>query len=231
MSRVWISAIAFGFLLACTVTNTEGSAPSKGTDRANDTNTSQSDGGEPTGDAASSSKPRASETEITFDTDGTCNAFTACGGNPTGTYDYQSGCVANVFASIRQSCPGLDTSGVVIKGKGTVYLDGVTLTRVISSHATGTVVFPQACNPVGCTALANALRPGFESITCTGTTSCTCTISKRSVANDANTYTISGSTLTTGAGDRFEFCDKSGTIEYRGAGADADEGTWTLKKR
>jgi hypothetical protein len=214
MTRV--CSLAFVFLLACTVTNT---------DRGG------ADVGAPTADGGSSSKLPASETEVTLDTDGTCNVFTACGGDPRGTYDYQSGCVANVFASIRESCTGLDTSGIVIRGKGTVSLDGVTLTRAISSHATGTLVFPQACNPLGCAALANALRPGFESISCTGTTSCTCTISKRSVANDANTYTIQGSTLTTGAGDRFDFCDKTGTIEYRGAGADEDEGIWTLEKR
>jgi hypothetical protein len=222
---------------ACSTTVNEGGPGSSNpSSNGSDAGTnSQGDGGSPSSDGQAQNpgdKPAASNAEANIELDGTCPSFTACGGNPSGTYDYTAGCIDDVFANARQQCPGLDTSKAKVTIKGSIYfLANSALHRAITVTTSGSITFPQSCTAGQCATVENALKGTFDSVSCTGSSDCTCTISNVESESDATTYTISGSTVTTGDGEKYSICEKSGTLEYKGKSAGAEEGVWTLKKR
>lgn len=221
-------------LAACTVTSTEGpnnpSGPGNDPPAGSDGGTSGSDAGQG-GDSSTTEKPPASTTPVTVDIDGTCPAFTPCGGNPQGTYDYVGGCVEDVFAEVRNECPGLDSSGASVTGKGSIYFIGNTLHRNVSTTISGTIVLPAACAAGQCALVAAQLTPLFGSVSCTGTASCSCTINHTVTTDDVTTYSISGNVAVTQDGATYEICENGSDLEYKGAGPGSEEGTYQLKKR
>lgn len=224
LSSVIVSVVT---LAACTVTSTNDPPGSNTNPPSTNDPPSGGDGGTP----SSSDKPPAAKTAAPIDIDGTCPAFAACGGSPQGTYDYRSGCVDDVFADVRNSCPAVVTDGVDVTVTGSIYFLGNALHRSVTTQISGSIVFPASCTFGQCAMLQTQLGSAYDSISCTGSSSCTCTISDSKKTEDATTYTISGSTLTTADGDTYSICENGSDFEYKGAGAGSEQGVFQLKKR
>lgn len=230
---------SFVSLVACTVQNSPGtggasSSSSGGSSSGGSSGAPSADGGGTTSSSSGGSSgssggnPSGGPVKI----DGTCSAFQACGGNPQGTYDYTGGCIEDVFAGARGACSALDTSKAEVNVKGSIEFTGNALKRNVTVTIGGHIVFPSTCTSgIPCSAIENELKNGFDSVTCTGSTACDCTISKTESDTDATTYTIQGSLVTTADGDEYSICEKGADLSYSGKSVDSEQGSFTLKKR
>jgi hypothetical protein len=161
-----------------------------------------------------------------------CPAYTACGGDPDGAFDYSKGCVGDIFADARTQCPTLDTTGLTTTVTGTIYfIGGNALHRNVRLDISGTVVIPASCAAGQCTTVQTELTNAGVKATCTGSAECTCTVTQNETRTDATTYTKSGNTVTTADGDSYEICLQGSKLTYKGASAQAEDGTWELTKR
>lgn len=226
MRRLLLALVlgSFASVVACSVENNPSPAPAPG-----DPNTG-SDPGDPNS-PTDPSKPAASTTAAEVDIDGTCTSFSACGGAPQGTYDYTGGCIEDVFAQARNACPALDTSKANVTVKGSIYFAGNALTRDVSVTLSGSITLPQSCTAGMCSAIETQLKSAFDSVSCSGSSDCTCTISKTDVEKSATTYTVSGNTATTADGETYSICEQGADFKYSGKSAGSEEGVYTLKKR
>jgi cytoskeletal protein RodZ len=136
-----------------------------------------------------------------------------------------------VFKAARKQCPTLDTTNAKVTVTGSLTFASPALTRKATIKLSGTIVAPQACTAGQCAAAEALLKSSFDSVTCTGTSDCTCTIAKEDKLDDATTYTVSGNTITTNGGETYDFCEKGTSFEYTGKSAGAEDGVWTLTKR
>lgn len=226
-------------LVACTVRNeTDGSSPAAGSSSSSSGGAPSDPRDVPDGSTANGSSggdepvPPASQTEAVVDIDGTCSAFAACGGVLEGTYDYTGGCVEDVFAGARGACPALDATKAIVKVKGSVTFNGGNvLTRDVTVSIGGSITFPQSCSLGQCAMIENELKSTFDSVSCSGSTGCTCTISNTEHQKDATTYTVQGSLLTTADGDEYSICVQGLDFTYSGKSNGAEQGTFTLKER
>jgi hypothetical protein len=228
-------------IAACSVTSTDGT-PGTGTPGPNNGNDggSVSEGGanieggstEDGGGTDGGTKPAASTKPEPVDIDGTCSAFAACGGALSGTYDYTGGCLTNAFAAARQQCPAIDVSGANVTVTGSIYfLTPGTLARDVTTRVTGTIVVPASCAAGQCNLIQTALGAGFDSVTCTGSSSCTCTVAKTDVERASEAYTITGNRVLTASGETYDYCTQAATLGYEGKSAGTEVGIWQLKKR
>jgi hypothetical protein len=230
-------------LVACSVQNSEkgsssgspagSSGGSSGTSSANSPSTNgDGDGGTAqSGDGSATNAPAPSTTAAEIDIDGTCSAWVACGGNPQGTYDYTGGCIEDVFSGARGACPALDTSKAKVTVKGSVTFSGNALTRNVTVTTSGTITLPESCTYGQCAAIESELKSTFDSVSCSGSGDCVCTVSKTETEQDATTYTLQGSLLSTADGDEYSICDKGADLSYSGKSTGTEQGTFTLKKR
>jgi len=136
-----------------------------------------------------------------------------------------------VFADLRKACPTVDTSKLKVTAKGTIYLDGASLGRDVTVHTTGEITLPASCTQGQCAAVEANLKGAFDSVSCTGSTSCTCAVSKTETNTDGTTYTIDGSTLKTADGDSYSICASGSDLKYTGKSAGSEEGSFTLKRQ
>jgi hypothetical protein len=226
-----VSVVASLVIAACTTNTTTGGPTSSGGPAGNDSGTPGT--GTPTdgGPSETLPPPPASTAEANVDIGGTCPAFAACGGSPSGTYDYAGGCLSEVFAAAKAQCPTLDTSGAKVTVRGSLHFVGNALTRDLVSTTSGTIIVPAACTAGQCSAVAAALKPGFDTVTCTGTTSCTCTVKQTATTSNATTFSVAGDTLTTADGDSYSVCVQGSSFKYEGKSTAAEDGVWDLKKR
>lgn len=240
MRRLLVAVIlgSFASLVACTVENSPGpgssggaSSSSGGSSGGSSGTASADGGGASSSSGGSSGSTGAPLGEAPVDIDGTCSAFQACGGDPQGTFDYTGGCIEDVFAGARGACPALDTSKAIVKVKGSIAFNGNALTRDVTVTISGSLTLPESCTAGQCAAIEAELKSAFDSVSCTGSSSCICTISNTESEKDATTYTIQGSLVTTADGDEYSICEKSADLSYSGKSAGSEQGTFTLKKR
>ncbi len=234
--RRLVVALAFFSLAACSVTTVD-KGPSSGDPSSNPASGSGSDGGVAPGKddgsttGTNGNDPPASSLEASIDVDGTCPAFSGCGGNPQGTFDYTGGCIDDVFADARKACPSLDASKVDVSVKGSLYFAGNHVRRSVTLRVSGDLVLPAACTYGQCAMIEKQLQGSFDSVSCSGSADCTCTISKTDTDSDGTTYVIAGSTLTTAEGEKYEICENGAGLTYAGRSAGTERGTFELKKR
>jgi hypothetical protein len=235
MRRLLLAVVvgSFASLVACTIQNPppdNGGSSSGGTTSSG--GSSPSTPSNPEGGTTQNNEvPAPSQTAAEVDIDGSCSAFAACGGNPQGTYDYTGGCIEDVFAGARGACPALDTTKATVKVKGSITFAGNALTRDVTVMIGGSLTLPESCTAGQCAAIEAELKNAFDSVSCTGTGACTCTISNTENEKDATTYTIQGSLVTTADGDQYSICEKSADLSYSGKSVGSEQGTFTLKKR
>ena len=211
-----------GILLACSSDDTSASSSTSSSGTASS--------------SGSTTKPPASTTEAPITIDAACPAFTACGGTLDGAWDYQKGCVGDQFGTVRQACPALDTSGLKVSVKGTIYfLGGGALERNVTSSVTGVIKFPESCaTSLGqtCDDVEAFFKNDFPNIDCSKVGSeCNCTASRSDTNTAATTYTVTGNTVKTADGDEYDFCVAGSTLTYSGKTKEAEEGVFELKKR
>ncbi len=224
-----VLAASIFVLAACTVTSTPGTAaPPPSGSSAPPGASSES----PTNPSPSGSQTVASAAPADVDIDGTCAALTACGGLPSGTWDYQAGCVEDVFAEVREQCPALDTSGMDVSVKGSLFFVGASVSRDATLSVSGSLVFPSSCALGECSTLGSLLKTkGYSTASCSGTTTCTCSVEKTDVTKTTATFTTSGDQITLGSGETYSFCIAGDTLRYEGRSAGSEVGVWTLARR
>ncbi len=229
--RLTVLALLSVLAAACSTTtnNGTGGGSSSGSPDGGPV-TPGSDGGSSGGDS-STSVPPPSTSEANVDLDGTCPAFSACGGDPQGTYDYSAGCIADAVSSVKAQCPTADASGLKVTVRGSLTFLGDALTRDAVAVTSGTIVLPAACTQGQCAAVESALKSAFDSATCTGSASCTCTVKRTDTTKNATTFTVAGNTLTTADGDSYAICVAGGSLKYQGKSAGSEDGLWELTKR
>jgi hypothetical protein len=186
-------------------------------------------GGVDGGPSTTTPPPSAIEGDVSVG--GTCPTFAACGGSLDGTYDYTAGCITDVFASAREQCAALDTTNAKVVVSGTLYFTESALKRKATVKTSGSIVFPASCTAGQCATVEAALKSSFDSVTCSGSTDCTCTLSRTDTVDNATTFTVSGSTVTTGDNETYAICAKGDALDYSGKSAGSEEGFWSLKKR
>jgi hypothetical protein len=117
-----------------------------------------------------------------------CRSFDACGGNPTGSWSLVAAC------DFQQQCPGAMVTGGSFTASGT-YAFNANSTYTTSQTIGGTV---NETVPVSCVAGMSCLPQisfGPFSDACTGSQTCTCTVSTQSFPMDQGTWSTSGSML------------------------------------
>lgn len=149
-----------------------------------------------------------------------CGTVSACGGDPTGTWVYEDVCVEVETPDLSGVCPAARIEDLTGTARGCVALDGSTVSRNVSGDISWTVVVPASCTfGMGCGAIEAALG-----ITCTmDAGECRCPMSDSFASNEDDSYTITGSVLTTGDGSQYDFCVQGGELSYQERGDAAAE--------
>ncbi len=189
-----------------------------------------------TGTTEDANKPEAANTQdASFDADSinapevsidylaTCPAFTKCDSNPVGVWKTTGGCVSSsVFDSAKGQCAGLQESNVVITAKGIIDITATNVSRQAKITLNAHIQVPKSCAPIAdCGLIAIGLKQqnygNFQTATCTDdNTNCQCDVGKVITDASANTYTKDNTgTLTTGAGEKYDYCVEGGVLTYR----------------
>jgi hypothetical protein len=153
---------------------------------------------------------------------GTCANGSACGGNIVGTWKIVSSCLSSSGSD--PSCPTAtsDTSGLKIDGTVTydaamTYNTAMTLSGTVKSTLPASCLMDNGmtitCAQLGAAFMAGAQDPDFpfSAASCTGSSSCTCTLTYKPISvNDMGTYITAGGLLTetdsSGDATQSDFC-------------------------
>jgi len=229
-----VTFLSVATVVACSssTTSTSGGDGGASSSSGGSSGTSSSGGSS----SGSSGKVAASTTAVDVTIDKDCpSGFNACGGTLSGTYDYTSGCLGDLFGELRTQCPTLDTTALKATVAGSIYfLANSALERDVTVKVAGDIKFPTSC--VGgtgmCTLVETELKKTFDTASCTEATSnCTCSITNLQHNTAATKFTVADKTVTTDDGDKYDFCEQSGDLSYFGKTAEAEDGIWHLKKR
>jgi len=208
-----------------------------GTESTSDT--SSVDGGASTGGETSTGGATSTGGTQTGTSTGNGNSasacsetFTACGGDPTGTWDIISVCMqgdlaaaANAsYAADSAACSSLCTRatlaahGSVAYSAGSVQPNAVLSLSETLEMTAGCYValFGSAWNSASCAAVAQTLeeQSGTTATCLAGNSVCDCEYMDTTPAN-ADTYTVSGTTLVASDGSTTEFCVQGSTMTQR----------------
>jgi hypothetical protein len=149
-----------------------------------------------------------------------CGVVAPCGGDLVGTWTVTVGCVtaAGIQAAMGNTagCPGasLNVTNVSESGMLTFNADMTYSIAALTEQATYQLTLPVSCTAGGsCDTVTTALlNTGmFESVTCTGASTCGCTaVQAPIVATETGTYTTSATAVTTvpttGASSVIPYC-------------------------
>ena len=163
----------------------------------------------------------------------TCAAFTPCGGDVEGTWDYAEGCVTDPFNEVRATCPSATLENLTVKGQGFVTLNAGEAARNLTLSGSGVLNVPAACvSGTTCNSIAATLSATGATATCADADGgCRCDASLKKVIKESTTYTLSGNTLVTN-GRTYEYCVSGSTLQHRETGSSPTEpGTYKLTRR
>jgi hypothetical protein len=158
----------------------------------------------------------------------TCGQVQPCGGDVVGDWTIATSCQSGLqFAFSFCPDPTINPTGLATTGTFSLRAD---LTYTVATTAAGSleIDFPASCIASGSScadltpsvqsALATMLGPGLQSVTCSGTAACACTVFPvPSVTDGSGSYALSGSTVTTTPADgsapmTFDFCAQGQTL-------------------
>lgn len=150
---------------------------------------------------------------------GNCPAFSACGGELDGAWTLDGLCIDDDMPFDTTECPGLTVVNTGGDVSGTLTFADGTLTSSVTSSITATLGIPSSCTMgLSCAMIQGALAmsEGLDTATCSSSAGggCTCTVGVLNSAMSSTTYTVDGDVVTTGDGDRFEYCVSGGTLRY-----------------
>jgi hypothetical protein len=181
----------------------------------------------------------------------TCaGTFTACGGDPTGTWDLVGVCVEgdlvaanNAESSASSPACGSTVTAATIAGGGSVTYGAGTVTFNATIETAMSMVYTPACvsalsgggslNALTCSQQAASMDAGPNTAaTCSYTGgNCNCTLTATQVNTSTRQFTVSGSTITEGGGDSYTFCVNGNTMTQREQVTGDAYAVTTMKKR
>jgi hypothetical protein len=145
-----------------------------------------------------------------------CSAFTACGGDPVGSWNILGVCLGPDPDFI-PGCDG-ETATTNVSTTGTVTVTASNYMTSVTSSGTINLTVPGSCLPTGVTS-CEQLNGADQ--TCTGNvaSSCACTGTVDSTDMEEGTYTTSGGMLTLmptgGTPETLEYCVQGNTFRVR----------------
>jgi hypothetical protein len=157
--------------------------------------------------------------------EGSCSAFTPCGGDVVGTWTIKSMCVTGGGAGAIEDCPSATTTFEGIKGSGTITFNAnMTTTENVAISGSMRMNIPSSCL-MGATCAqvdaglkATLLDPDapFSAVSCSGSSTCSCNVTFKGTSTmEMDTYTISGNKITDGDGDAQDYCVSGKTLNMR----------------
>jgi hypothetical protein len=147
---------------------------------------------------------------------GSCGTLTSCGGSLVGSWVYDSYCLADVFAPVRQLCSSITVTAQAGTVLGKLDFNATTVTRRLELELTGSFLVPQSCWPGQCSMLQGLVASNFPGATCMTAAAggCQCDVVRSYVRNDTSPYTVTGNQVQVGS-DTYEYCATSSTLQYR----------------
>jgi hypothetical protein len=175
-----------------------------------------------------------------------CGLVQPCGGDPVGEWTFVDACTdqpsgnAALEAEFAQACPAVEGEGVSIAVSGALSLRAdMTYAASLIVTASANIRFPLSClGGLTCAALSEAFTEqvrmdpgaGLASFTCTGTSSCLCTMVAAPMgAGNSGTYVTSASTFMTipndgSPTDPREYCVQGDRLHFLEVGTTMDMG-------
>lgn len=166
-------------------------------------------------------------------------ASDACGGSVAGTWSYHAGCVdpknINGYSTLLSTCAGAtlkSASFALGSGANVLVLKAdKTFSRALKGTVSGGFILPTACiSAVGsCKSLEGLIKTilGFGTSQCkTIAAGCDCDFTILVDQQEQGSYSTSGGSATlTSAGKSYSYnyCAKSGALQYRGADTNKDD--------
>jgi hypothetical protein len=153
---------------------------------------------------------------------------TPCGGNLVGNWSLTGGCIdkTSLEAQLQQDsyCPTLTLNSVTMTESGTVTFTVTNYSVAANRTITFSENVPLICiDPATCADLeyAYSTDPTIQSVSCTGTTLCTCLLTLLPQSgSEQGTYTTAGSSLITtpagGTAATSAYCVQGGTLHLLG---------------
>ena len=150
---------------------------------------------------------------------GTCSVsgFTACGGDPTGTWSYTDACMTppSTYDPTNGMCPTASSTFTLMQ-TGTLTLDAAgNYTQISMQNGVEHITVPKTCFPgYPCSALTMLFQTATN-VQDTGT-NCTCDKPvKPATMMGSGTYTVSGTQLTPSSSTPLDFCVSGTTLSLR----------------
>jgi hypothetical protein len=147
---------------------------------------------------------------------GSCLQVEPCGGNLVGSWSLSNACINSAAISMQFAgvCPTAAVTAAHVTASGSLMFNAdMTYSTMLNEGGTFSVSVPASCiNGGSCTLLGAALQdPSFQSVTCTGSTTCVCNVVLAPmITNETGTYTTSGTaamlTTSTGTTDGGDYC-------------------------
>ncbi len=171
-----------------------------------------------------------------------CDPLVPCGGDLEGTWEYDGACadwdqIGVDPSQLEALCPAAtwESTGTVT---GTVTFANGTVRRDATVTTTASITIPDSCiqelgqGLLTCPTLAIAIQSYLPGAVCAQEgTNCLCTTGTNAADWGADTYTVSGSTLTLDSGRTFDFCTDGTTLRYQETGSDPEPGIYDLSQR
>lgn len=166
-----------------------------------------------------------------------CGDTSECGGDIVGQWKITSSCLdlAGTDVSESMNCPGLTSEAKEVGMSGTVaYNRDLTFQANVTMTGSLAVNVPAACLTQGAITLtceqlrqslaASAADNGFESVSCSGSSGCSCTLKLiPQVQTTSGTYSTAGGKVTQleagGTPDQNSYCVKGSTLTLSPEGA------------
>ena len=160
---------------------------------------------------------------------GSCGMVAPCGGDPTGTWRYTASCSKVAMTITAMVCPAAEVVPGALVASGTTTFNA-DKTYALSFTQTGTVKVnvPATCLMQGgltltCDEAAAFIQQSlgadspFTSVTCTGTSGCSCAFGVSTMADESGTWAVNGTSLTfnaaNGGGSQSDgFCIQGGEL-------------------
>jgi hypothetical protein len=232
MKKLCIAVLVLSVMaLACSDSGDDGPGDGGSGDGGADGGTS-SDGGTD-GGLVITNPGGGTTVNLTF---GTCPAFSACGGDEHGTWDYTTACDSKDYAAqIKQACSSASIKSLSGTLKGSILLAGAGIARDAVTTVNLVITIPASCATAlgGCSGVQTVFQQAFSGGTCAsaGAGACDCSATINRTIRDATTYTKAGSRITVANGDAYDFCVSGSKMTYMEAGSNATSGVFEMTKR
>ena len=208
-----------------------------------------STGGATIGGAFGTGRSQAGGATGSIDTANACSGtFTACGGDPSGTWDIVSVCVQGDLAAVANASYATDSSecsslctGATLTAQGSVTYNAGSLQPNAVLSISETLEMTASCytalvgttwSSSSCTSVAQMLdqQAGTTATCSSGSSGCDCAYTTATPAS-TDTYTVNGNSLIASDGSVTEFCVQGSTMFQRDSLGDAAYAVTQFSKR